>query len=133
QRVGAEFVDDLQRVDGVAFRLRHLLALLVADQCVDVDVLERDLAHEMDALHHHSGNPEEDDVECGDEDGARVAALARWILLRPALRRERPEAGGEPGVEDVFVLPDWKWPRGICMLMNFSLSPILHENDGATV
>jgi hypothetical protein len=42
-------------------------ALLVADQGVDVDPLERHLAHEVEAHHHHPGDPEEDDVEAGDE------------------------------------------------------------------
>ena len=42
QRVGAEFVDDAERIDHVALRLRHLGAGGVAHQAVDVDVVERD-------------------------------------------------------------------------------------------
>ncbi len=38
QCVGAIGVDDVERVDDVALRLRHLLPLLVADEGVDVDV-----------------------------------------------------------------------------------------------
>src|SRR6266481_2041371 len=41
QRVGAEVVDQMQRIDDVALRLRHLGALLVADERMDVDGRER--------------------------------------------------------------------------------------------
>ena len=106
QRVGAELVHQLQRIDGVAERLRHLAPLLVTDERVDVDVLKWNLAHEVDALHHHAGDPEEDDVERRHQHGARIKFLQRRIdILRPAHRRERPQRGGEPRVEDVFVLP----------------------------
>ena len=37
QRIGAVVVDHVERVDHVALRLRHLRALLVADERVDVD------------------------------------------------------------------------------------------------
>ena len=56
-----------ERIDDVALRLRHLGAGVVAHQRVDVDVVERDLLHEVEAHHHHAGDPEEDDVEAGDE------------------------------------------------------------------
>jgi hypothetical protein len=42
ERVGAVLVDQVQGVDDVALRLRHLRALLVADEGVDVDDGERD-------------------------------------------------------------------------------------------
>ena len=105
QRIRAELVDQLQRVDGVALRLRHLLPLLVADERVDVDVLERHLAHEVDALHHHARDPEEDDVERRDQHRAGIELLQRRIGSRSGqpMRRERPQRGREPGVEDVFV------------------------------
>jgi hypothetical protein len=66
---------------------------------VDVDVLERNLTHEVDALHHHASDPEEDDVERRDKDRARIELLQRRIdIARPAHGRERPETGREPGV-----------------------------------
>ena len=43
QRVGAELVDPVQRVDAVAARLGHLLAELVADQAVQEHISERHL------------------------------------------------------------------------------------------
>ena len=103
QGVGAVAVDQVQRVDDVALRLRHLRALLVADEGVDVDVAERHFVHEVQAHHHHPGDPEEDDVEAGDEHVGRIEALQLLRLLRPAERRERPERRGEPGVEHVLV------------------------------
>ena len=101
--VGAVLVDELDRVEDVAERLRHLLALLVADEGMDVDVAERHLAGQLELHHHHPGDPEEDDVEAGDEDARRVVARELGRLLGPAERADRPDAGGEPGVEDVGV------------------------------
>ena len=103
QRVGAVAVDQLERIDDVALRLRHFRPALVAHQGVDVDVAERHLLHEMETEHHHPGDPEEDDVEAGDERARRIIALQLRRLVGPAERRERPQAGGEPGVEDVLV------------------------------
>ena len=72
---------------------------------MDVDVLERHLAGEVQSQHHHPGDPEEDDVEAGDQDRGRVEACQLGRLLRPAQGRERPQARGEPGVEHVLVAP----------------------------
>ena len=103
QGIGAIVVDDLQGVDHVALGLGHLGAALVAHQAVDVDVLERHLAGEVQAQHHHPGDPEEDDVEAGDQDRGRVEARQLGGPLGPAQGRERPQARGEPGVEHVLV------------------------------
>ena len=67
QRIGAVFVDQLQGVDDVALGLRHLLALLVRHQPVQVDGAERHLLHEVHAHHHHAGDPEEQDVPAGHQ------------------------------------------------------------------
>ena len=71
---------------------------------MDVDVLERNFSHEFEAHHHHPGNPEEDDVERGDKRRRREEGVEVRRLVRPSLCGERPKRGGEPGVEDVFVL-----------------------------
>ena len=102
-RVRAELVAHLERVDDVALRLRHLLALLVADEAVQDDVGEGRAAVEGRSRHDHPGDPEEQDIEPRDEDARRVEALEVRGLLRPAENRERHEPGREPGVEDVGV------------------------------
>ena len=92
--VRAVLGDDLDGVDDVALGLGHLLAVGVADEAVDVDVAEGDgvgggaraavghanVFHEMAAEHDHAGDPEEEDVEAGDEE-------LGWV--------EGGEAGGE--------------------------------------
>ena len=103
QGIGAVLVDQFQRVDDVALRLRHLRAAGVAHQRVDVDRGERHLVHEMQAHHHHARDPEEDDVEAGDEHAGRVIAFQLRRLVGPAERRERPQRRREPGVEHVLV------------------------------
>ena len=106
QRVGAIVVDDAERVDDVALRFRHLGALLVTNQAVDVDSRERRLLHEMQAHHHHPGDPEEDYVKAGHQRIGRVVALDLRRLIGPAQRRERPQCGGEPGIEHIFIAGD---------------------------
>ena len=103
QRIGAVFVDQFERIDDVALRLRHLRAVLVAHQGMDIDGVERLLLHEVQAHHHHPGDPEEDDVEAGHQRAGRVVGRQFRRLVRPAERRERPERRGEPGVEHVLV------------------------------
>ncbi len=79
QRVGAVGVDQVEGIDDVPLRLRHLLALLVADQRVDVDVAEGHLLHHVQAHHHHARDPEEDDVEAGDQHVGRVIACSSGV------------------------------------------------------
>ncbi|CAM5735024.1 hypothetical protein STENM223S_03475 [Streptomyces tendae] len=67
-------------------------------------VERRGAVHRVEAEHHHPGDPEEEDVVAGDQDGVRVELRERLGLLGPAERGERPQAGGEPGVQDVGVL-----------------------------
>ena len=97
-------VDDVERVDGVALDLRHLLAVLVGDHRVQVDRPERHLLHEVQPRHHHPRDPEEDDVVPGLEQRRRVEGLELAGLVGPAQRRERPQPRREPGVEHVLVL-----------------------------
>ena len=65
--------------------------------------MERHFVHEMNALHHHPGNPEEDDVETRDEHIRLVVALEFRRLVWPTKRRKRPERRGEPRIQDVLV------------------------------
>ena len=70
---------------------------------MDVDRVEGDPVHEVQARHHHPRDPEEDDVETGDEGVRRIVALQFRRLLGPAEGRERPQGGREPGIENVLV------------------------------
>ena len=89
QRIGAIVVDEVQGVDDIALRLRHFRALLVTDERVDIDVAEGDLFLEMEAHHHHAGDPEEDDVEAGDQHIGRIVAM-----------RAPGVSSGQPSVEN---------------------------------
>src|SRR5580700_11629766 len=60
-------IDDIERVDDVALRLRHLLTLLIEDEPGDVNVTKRHVLHELEPEHQHACHPEENDVEAGDE------------------------------------------------------------------
>ena len=67
QRLQLDAVDDVQRIDDVALGLRHLLAFVVTDQAMHIDLAERHLVHELQSHHDHPGDPEKDDVETGDQ------------------------------------------------------------------
>ena len=72
--------------------------------------------HEVAAEHDHAGDPEEEDVEAGDEklgwiEGGEVGREVRLagvgVRIGPAEDGEGKQAGGEPGVEDVGLLRDF--------------------------
>ncbi|KAG1458113.1 hypothetical protein G6F57_014757 [Rhizopus arrhizus] len=108
QVVDGDAVDDVQRIEHVALALGHLLALAVADQAGEVDVLERDLPDQVVGGHDHARHPEEDDVETGDQHRRRQVAveatLGHGLLVRPAQGGERPQLRGEPGLQHVAFL-----------------------------
>jgi len=104
QGVGAVGAHHLQRIDDVAGGFGHLLAVLVADQGVQVDVVEGHLIHEVQPHHHHPGHPEEEDVEAGDQDRGGVEGGQLRGFVRPAQGGEGPEGRGEPGVQNIGLL-----------------------------
>jgi hypothetical protein len=69
ERFQVDAVDEVDRVEHVALGLRHLLPLGIADEAVDIDVLERNLAGDVFGHHHHARDPEENDVKAGDKHG----------------------------------------------------------------
>ena len=67
-------VNDVQRVEHVTLGLGHFLALAVAHQAVHVDLAEGHLLHHVEAHENHAGDPEEDDVEAGNQHAGGVIA-----------------------------------------------------------
>ena len=86
ERFHVHAVDEVDGIDHVPLRLRHLVAFLVADDGIDVDVAERHVAGEVGRRHDHARDPEEDDVEAGDEDrrGQEGGELLRLVAASPA-------------------------------------------------
>ncbi len=84
--------------------------MAISHQTVNVHGLERHLRravfvlHQVHGEHDHPGDPEENDVETGNQYIGRVEGFQEIGLLRPAQGGERPQAGTEPGVEHVVVL-----------------------------
>ena len=70
---------------------------------MDIDGVEGLLVDHGILHHHHPGDPEEDDVETGDQHGGWEVFFKLGGLLGPAQRADGPEARGEPGVEHVGV------------------------------
>ena len=103
QGLEAYAVDQIDGVQHVTLGLRHLVAVRVAHETVDIDLPEGHIARELDTHHDHPCDPEEDDVETSDQDIGGVEGLQAVGSFRPAQRRERPQRRTEPGVEYVFV------------------------------
>ena len=96
-------VDHVDRVEHVALGFRHLLTLGVAHQAMDVDFVERDIVHELQAHHDHAGHPK-DDVETGDQHAGRIELLQAIGLLGPAQRVENGHSAELNQVSSVLVL-----------------------------
>ncbi len=73
--VGAVAVDEVERVGGVAQRLRHLAAEIVAHDAGEIHVAEWLLAHILVSGHDHARHPEEDDVGAGDQRGRGIVIV----------------------------------------------------------
>ena len=93
---------------------------------MDVDGRERRLLHEVQAHHHHPGDPEEDDVPARDEHVGRVIALHFARVVGPAERRERPQPRGKPGVEHVLIARDEAFALGRILR---HLAPLRFRDD----
>ncbi|CCJ87390.1 hypothetical protein BN133_3767 [Cronobacter dublinensis 582] len=118
-------VNHIQRVDNVPLGFGHLLAFVIADKPGHVDGVERHLRlavfifDEVHGHHDHAGNPEEDNVEAGDHHAGRVELAQRVGVFRPAERGERPQRGGEPGVEHVVILAQRDVSAEVVFLAHF--------------
>ena len=73
---------------------------------MQVDRAERHLAGELEPIHDHARHPKEQDIVAGLHHAGGVEIFVIGRLCRPAQRGERPQAGGEPGVQHVRVLAD---------------------------
>ena len=68
---------------------------------MDIAFAERNFFHHVHAHHHHSGNPEENDIKAGYQNRSRIESIQIFGFVRPAQRRESPQAGREPGIKDI--------------------------------
>lgn len=107
QRLQRDAVDQIHGVQHIAFGLAHLLALRIAHQAVDVDMLERHATCEVRGHHDHAGDPEENDVVARHQyRGGQVEVvviIGRVALIGPAHGAERHHGGGVPGVQHVGI------------------------------
>ena len=106
QGVRSVLIGHLQGVDAVAQRLGHLAPFVVPHKAVDEDGVEGRLTGVGAAGEDHPGHPEKDNIVAGDQHVGRIEVLeVLRALVGPAQGGERPQCGGEPGVQHV-LLPD---------------------------
>src|SRR6185437_14497413 len=70
-------LDHVERIDGIAFRLRHSFSVFGLDNRVDENVLERNGADELDAGEDHARYPQVDDLACRRQDGSRIEGFQK--------------------------------------------------------
>ena len=99
--VGAVALDQLERVDAGAERLRHPPAVRSEHRRVDDHVAERHLAEQLEPGEDHPVLPEADDLPGGRLQVAGIEVAEILGVVRPAESRERPERRREPRVEHV--------------------------------
>ena len=78
--------------------------MLIPHQAGDVDFLEGDLTGELKRHHDHAGDPEENDVEAGNQYVGWVKAIEKFPLIGPAQGGEGPQRRGKPGIQNIFIL-----------------------------
>ena len=66
------------------------------------------LAYKLVSGHDHAGHPEENDIGTGDKVGGGIIILHLLVVrLEYAVEQgDRPEPGGEPGIEGIFILTE---------------------------
>src|SRR5258708_5340106 len=96
-------VDEVERIERIALRLGHLVALGVAHDGIDVHMPKRHFAGEMLRHHDHPGDPEENDVEACHQHRGREKGVEVFGLFGPAKRSEGHQRRRKPSVEYVIV------------------------------
>ncbi len=84
-------VDEVNGVEDVALGLGHLLTVGIPHQTMDIDFMKRYLASEFQPHHDHPRDPEENDIEAGDQDVGGIKVFQLGGLLGPAQGGERPQ------------------------------------------
>ena len=100
----SDAVDQVQRIEGVALRLRHFLAFGIAHDGVDVDMRGMGtlpVKCRVIMIIRATQKKMMSKPVTSTEEGRNVSRSR--VLLRPAERGERHQRRGKPGVEDVLV------------------------------
>ena len=97
QRLQVDTVDQVERVEYVAFRLGHFLPFAITHQTMHIDGFKRHLRlavvvfDKVQGHHNHAGNPEEDDVKTRHQHVGAVEGFQFWGVFWPAQGGERPQ------------------------------------------
>ena len=75
ERIGPKLLDDVDRIDAVALRLRHALAIAVEDLRMDEDLVERHFADVVQAHQHHPRHPKRNNVAAGNQHIGRIVVF----------------------------------------------------------
>src|SRR6266498_5483398 len=84
ESVGPEFIYYTARIDHITPGFRHLLALSVPDDSMNINIAERRLPHKFQPHHDHPRDPEEKDIKSGYKDACGIEGLQVFGVAGPA-------------------------------------------------
>ena len=88
--IGAVGTHDLYRIRRVAQGLTQLPSFDISDQAGQIHIIEGTVSHELIPHHHHTGDPEEQDVMPGYQGGRGIKTGQLRCLFRPSHGGKRP-------------------------------------------
>ena len=101
-RVCAKLVQCVERIDGIAFGLAHLLSVFILHMSHDDDVLVRRLIEDQRGDRHQGIEPSTGLVHCLGDEVCREVCLEQFLILkRIVILCERHCAGIVPAVDDL--------------------------------
>ena len=113
KRIGGVLFDHNERIDDIAARFGHLVAVLVFDQGVQIDIFKGQRIHHTIAHHQHARHPEEEDIKARNQQLVGIELLKilfkplfafKRFAVTPAQGAKGPKPGTEPGIEHIGVL-----------------------------
>ena len=90
QGIAAILINHFQRINAVTQGLRHLSTLIITNQAVNQNSVERSLSGMLTAGEDHSGNPEENNVIAGNQHIGGIEVIQILCLFRPTECLKRP-------------------------------------------
>ena len=69
--------------------------------------MKGNLTGKFQSHHYHSSHPEEENIPGRTENRGGIEFFQFFCFFRPTKSSKGPEAGGEPGIQDILVLSEF--------------------------
>lgn len=96
-------VNKLERVDEVEIRIRNFREMIVEEEWMKIESMERDLINEMKENNNNEGKKEEKDIEKSKKKNGWVIGWKLRCIVRKEKSGERKEGRREKSIEKVSI------------------------------